>query len=474
MQKSDIGLIGLGVMGENLALNMDENGFKVSLYNREHPGKENPVDTFLKAGGSGKNFEPAYTLEAFTASLKSPRTVMLMIKAGKPVDDVIAQVLPHLSAGDIIIDGGNSDFEDTQRRVDTLSKSGVLFVGAGISGGESGARRGPSIMAGGNPKAWPVVSAILQKIAAKLENGETCCQWVGDGGAGHFVKMVHNGIEYGDMQLIAESYDILKTRIGLTNDETAKIFEAWNKGDLDSYLIEITAKVLAKKDDKGGSLVDYILDAAGQKGTGKLTVKNALELGTPLGLIAQSVFARFLSDFVTRRKKASEIFADAKPKSDVSSAPLIGDIENALYVSKVMSYAQGFSLLRAASANFAWHLNYAAIAKIWRKGCIIRSVFLNDIAAAYQKNPDLESLLFDDYFKSKIVAKLPSLRKIVADAALCGLPLACMSAALSYFDGLCQKRSSANLLQAQRDFFGSHTYERIDTPRGQFFHTHWE
>ncbi len=470
MSNSDIGLIGLGVMGENLALNMRDKGFKVSLYNRPHLGKENPAKIFANANPENNAFSAYEGLEDFVSSLKSPKTVMLMIKAGKPVDDVIAQVAPLLSAKDIIIDGGNSDFLDTQLRMQKLASSGILYVGAGISGGEFGARNGPSIMAGGSQEAWPMVKNLLQGIAAKLENGETCCEWIGSGGAGHFVKMVHNGIEYADMQLIAEAYDIMKNLMNLSNSEIADTFAEWNKGKLDSYLIEITSKVMRFKDDNCNFLVDKILDSAGQKGTGKLTSFTALDESVPVTLITQAVFSRFMSAQVSKRKRAAELF----PRKEAAAKLTLKSIEDALYVSKIISYAQGFSLMRTASAHYAWNLDYTSIAKIWRKGCIIRSVFLNDISKAFAEKPDLENLLFADFFKTQVQNTMASLRSTVSECALNAQPLPCMFAALSYFDSLTQARSPANLIQAQRDFFGAHTYERIDSPRGEFFHTNWE
>lgn len=472
MKTSNIGLIGLAVMGENLALNMESKGFTVSVYNRTAPGEEGVVDRFVNGRGKGKNFIATHTIQELVASIETPRKVMMMVKAGSPVDQLIAQLVPYLSPGDVIIDGGNSDFHDTDRRVREVESKGFYFIGTGISGGEIGALHGPSIMPGGSPEAWPLVKDILQAIAAKLEDGTPCCQWVGPGGAGHFVKTVHNGIEYGDMQLISEAYALLKHRLGLDNEAMARIFDDWNKGELDSYLVEITAHILRFKDEAGeGYLLDKILDAAGQKGTGKWSAVAAMDENDPLTLITEAVYARMLSSMLKERKQASLLY----PKSGVLGQTVISekDVKQALYAAKLASYAQGFSLLRQASWHYGWNLDYGTIAKIWRKGCIIRSVFLEKITAAYEKNPDLENLLFDDFFIHKVESSLLSWRLVVAEGALHGVALPAMSSALSYFDGLTTSRSAANLIQAQRDYFGAHTYERLDRERGMFFHTNW-
>lgn len=473
MHKADIGLIGLAVMGENLALNFESKGFTVAVYNRLHPGKENVVDRFLGKRGSGKHFIAAYSLAELVASLERPRKVMLMIRAGQPVDEMIQALLPLLEAGDVIIDGGNSDFRDTERRVKEVEKRGILYVGTGISGGEIGALTGPSIMPGGSLAAWPLVKDLLQSIAAHLEDGTPCCQWVGPGGAGHYVKMVHNGIEYGDMQLIAESYAMLKHYWRMPNEEIARVFAAWNQDELNSYLIGITADICQVRDTDGGYLLDHILDVAGQKGTGKLTAAAALEESDPLTLITEAVHARFLSAIPDERKKAAGLYPAEEPeireKPDMDPASL----RSALYASKLVSYAQGFSLLRRASGHYGWHLDYGMLAKIWRKGCIIRSVFLEQITRAYEASPELENLLFDDFFRNRVLEALPEWRRVTATCVTAGIPVPCMAAALTYFDGLRTLHSAANLIQAQRDYFGAHTYERTDAPRGQFFHTDW-
>lgn len=472
MKTSNIGLIGLAVMGENLALNMESKGFTVSVYNRTAPGEEGVVDRFVNGRGKGKNFIATHTIQELVSSIASPRKVMMMVKAGAPVDELIDQLSPYLSPGDVIIDGGNSDFHDTDRRVREVESKGFYFIGTGISGGETGALHGPSIMPGGSPEAWPLVKDILQAIAAKLEDGTPCCQWVGPGGAGHFVKTVHNGIEYGDMQLISETYALLKHRLGLDNESMARIFYDWNKGELDSYLVGITADILRFKDEAGeGYLLDKILDAAGQKGTGKWSAVAAMDENDPLTLITEAVYARMLSSMLKERKQASGLY----PKSGVLGQTVVSekDIKQALYAAKLVSYAQGFSLLRQASGHYGWNLNYGTIAKIWRKGCIIRSVFLEKITAAYEKNPGLDNLLFDDFFIHKVESSLLSWRQVVAEGALHGVALPAMSSALSYFDGLTTLRSAANLIQAQRDYFGAHTYERIDRERGTSFHTNW-
>ncbi|RHJ91673.1 decarboxylating NADP(+)-dependent phosphogluconate dehydrogenase [Parabacteroides bouchesdurhonensis] len=469
-EKADIGLIGLAVMGENLALNMESKGYRVSVYNRTAPGEEGIVGRFIEGRGKGKNFIGAYSISDLVESVKTPRKIMMMVKAGSPVDELITQLVPYLSPGDVIIDGGNSDFHDTERRVKELESKGFYFVGTGISGGEIGALHGPSIMPGGSPAAWPLVKNILQAIAAKLDDGTPCCQWIGPGGAGHFVKTVHNGIEYGDMQLISEAYSLLKNRIGLDNESLAHVFDDWNKGELDSYLIGITADILRYK-EKDTYLLDNILDVAGQKGTGKWSAIAAMDENDPLTLITEAVYARMLSAMQNERKKAAELY----PSGGIQDEFIITaeEIRQALYASKLISYAQGFSLLRRASGHYGWELDYGTIAMIWRKGCIIRSVFLQKITDAYGKHPNLENLLFDDFFRSKILATLPAWRKSVAEGIMSGIALPAMSSALSYFDGLKTLHSAANLIQAQRDYFGAHTYERVDWERGKFFHTNW-
>ncbi len=472
MAMSDIGLVGLAVMGENLALNMESKGFKVSVYNRPHPNVS-AVGNFLAGRGKSKNFEGFEDLKAFVNSLSSPRKVFLMIKAGAAVDEMIKQLLPLLNRDDIIIDGGNSDFHDSERRFEELSAKHIRFVATGVSGGEEGALKGPSIMPGGDIHAWDDVKKILQAIAAKIEDGSPCCEWMGSGGAGHFVKMVHNGIEYGDMQLISEAYQILKLGCGLSNEEIAEIFTKWNKGELSSYLIEITAQIFKYKDKDGSYLLDNILDIAGQKGTGKWSVMAALDDNNPLTLIASSVFARFLSANKNQRQKASEVFDSKTQRFDCEKTEKIEALKDALFASKIISYAQGFALLSSASKFYDWDLDFAAIAKIWRNGCIIRADFLTKISEAYEENEDLENLIFDDFFAEKIKSALSSWRSLLASTTLAGIPTPCMTSALSYFDSIRQNTSGANLIQAQRDYFGAHTYERTDAPRGEFFHTDW-
>lgn len=470
MKKADIGLIGLAVMGENLALNMESKGFTVAVYNRNFPGEEGVVDRFVNGRGKGKNFIATHSIEELTEAVKHPRIIMMMIKAGDPVDEMIEQLLPHMSAGDVIIDGGNSDFHDTERRVKEVEARGLYFIGTGISGGEEGALHGPSVMPGGSPEAWPIVRDILQGIAAKLDDGTPCCQWIGEGGAGHFVKMVHNGIEYGDMQLISEAYSLLKNRKGLDDGEMSVVFEEWNKGELDSFLIEITTNILRFRDEDDKPILDKILDVAGQKGTGKWSAIAAMDENDPLTLITEAVYARMLSALSAERQRASDLYPEPV---ELGENLFVEEIRQALYASKLISYAQGFSLISRASERYGWKLDFGTIAKIWRKGCIIRSVFLQKITEAYKKNPELENLLFDDFFRTKIQLALPSWRKVVAEGALSGVALPAMSSALSYFDGLRTLHSAANLIQAQRDYFGAHTYERVDCDRGIFFHTNW-
>lgn len=467
--QADIGLIGLAVMGQNLALNINDHGYVVAVYNRT----TSKVDEFAKGPAKGTKIIPTHTIEEFIQKLKRPRRVMLMVKAGSAVDDTIEHFLPYLSPGDIIIDGGNSLFTDTNRRCEELKKKGISFIGAGISGGEEGARNGPSIMPGGDPEAWPAVKEIFQSIAAKVEDGTPCCDWVGEGGAGHYVKMVHNGIEYGDMQLISESYDLLNRGLKLHADELHTLFQNWNKQELDSYLIEITSHIFACKDTDGQPLVEKILDVAGQKGTGKWTVISGLDLGVPLTLIGEAVFARCLSALKDDRVAASKVLEGPKIDFKGDKEEFIENIRKGLYASKIISYAQGFMLMRQAAEEYNWNLNYGAVALMWRGGCIIRSLFLGKIKEAFDRNPSLKSLLLDDYFNKELSRSQAGWRKVVATAAEMGIPLPCFSTALNFYDGYRSSRLPTNLLQAQRDYFGAHTYERIDCPRGEFHHTNW-
>jgi len=469
MKKADIGLIGLAVMGENLVMNMESKGFTVSVYNRT----VEKVDNFVNGRAKGKNIIGTHSLEELIESLEKPRKVFMMVKAGQPVDDLIDQLLPLLEDGDIIIDGGNSNYNDTTRRTQYVESKGKLYVGTGVSGGEEGALNGPSMMPGGSKAAWVHVKDIFQGICAKVENGEACCDWVGENGAGHFVKMVHNGIEYGDMELICEAYQIMKDGLGLSNDEMHDVFAEWNNTELDSYLIEITRDILGYKDENGERTVDYILDTAGQKGTGKWTVISSMEQGVALTLIGEAVFARCLSAVKDERVKASELYPHTVKPYTGDKKEFIEKIRKALYASKIISYAQGYSLMATAAKEFGWNLNYGGIALMWRGGCIIRSVFLGKIKEAYDKNPNLENLLMDDYFKGVITELVDAWREVCAYAISAGIPLPAMNSALSYFDGYTTKRLPANLLQAQRDYFGAHTYERIDEERGKFFHTNW-
>ena len=457
-------------MGENLVLNMESKGFRVSVFNRT----VQKVDNFIQGRGAGKNIYGAHSLEDLVGSLKSPRKVFLMVKAGAAVDDYIEKLIPLLDKGDIIIDGGNTHFPDTTRRTQYVSSKGLLYIGTGVSGGEEGALKGPSIMPGGCPEAWPEVKPVLQAIAAKVADGTPCCDWVGQGGAGHFVKMVHNGIEYGDIQLICECYHIMKDILGMSNDEMQETFAEWNKGDLDSYLIDITKDILAKKDQDGRYVLDYILDTAGQKGTGKWTAEAALDAGVPLTLIAESVFARSLSALKEERVAASGILQGPSPKKfEGDRKAFLEDLRKALFAAKVISYAQGYALMKAAAKEYGWDLNYGGIALMWRGGCIIRSVFLGKIKDAFDKNPDIANILLDPYFTQKLAEAQDGYRRVLSTAILNGIPAPCMSAALEYYDGYRCKRLPANLLQAQRDFFGAHTYERTDRERGEFFHTNW-
>jgi 6-phosphogluconate dehydrogenase len=477
---NNIGLIGLAVMGENLVLNMANHGFRVSVFNRT-PER---TKKFLAGGASGKSIEGFHSIEEFVHSLERPRKVMMMVKAGKPVDDLIDQLIPLLEPGDVIIDGGNSHYPDTTRRTAYIESQGLLFIGTGVSGGEEGALKGPSIMPGGSKAAWPLVQPIFQTIAAKVEGGVPCCEWVGENGAGHFVKMVHNGIEYGDMQLICEVYQIMKDRMGMSADEMSQVFAEWNKGDLNSYLIEITADILKFKDSDGLPLADKILDAAGQKGTGQWTGKAALELGVPLTLITESVFSRSLSAMKNERVAASKAYTGNELHAPITNAGTgeepgmilsakLEDLRLALFASKIISYAQGYMLMQAAAKEYGWNLNYGGIALMWRGGCIIRSAFLGKIKEAFDKNPDLANLLMDTFFKEQIEKSQKAWRLVISDAVLNGVPVPALSAALSFFDGYRSERLPANLLQAQRDYFGAHTFERTDKPRGEFFHNQW-
>jgi 6-phosphogluconate dehydrogenase len=466
---SDIGLIGLAVMGENLVLNMESKGFQVSVFNR-HTQK---VDNFLAGRAKGKNIIGTHSIEELISSLQKPRKVMMMIKAGDAVDEMIDTLIPHLDPGDIIIDGGNTHFPDTNRRTAFVESKGLLYIGTGVSGGEEGALLGPSIMPGGSKAAWPLVRPIFQAIAARVEDGSPCCDWVGENGAGHFVKMVHNGIEYGDMQLITEAYHIMRDLLHMSAGEMHLIFKEWNEGELDSYLIEITSDILAYKDSDGQPLVDKILDTAGQKGTGKWTGVAALDLGIPLTLIGEAVFSRCLSSEKDERVAASKILHGPEVKFSGDKTKFINDLKDALYASKIVSYTQGYALMKAAADEYKWNLNYGGIALMWRGGCIIRSAFLGKIKAAFDNKPSLNNLMLDPFFKDKIEKSQDGWRKVVATAVTNGIPVPAISSALGYFDGYRCEKLPANLLQAQRDYFGAHTYERIDKPRGQFFHTNW-
>jgi 6-phosphogluconate dehydrogenase len=466
---SDIGLIGLAVMGENLVLNMESKGFTVSVFNRS----VQKVDDFISGRARGKKIVGTHSIEELVKTLQSPRKVMLMIKAGDAVDEMINILIPLLSPGDIIIDVGNTHFPDTNRRTALVESKGLLYIGTGVSGGEEGALLGPSIMPGGSKKAWEFVKPIFQAIAARVEDGTPCCDWVGENGAGHFVKMVHNGIEYGDMQLITEAYQIMRDLLHLSADEMHVIFNEWNKGDLDSYLIEITRDILAFKDTDGKPLVDKILDTAGQKGTGKWTAVTALDLGIPLTLIGEAVFSRCLSALKEERVEASKILHGPVPKYSGDKSGFINDLKEALYASKIVSYAQGYALMEAAAKEYKWKLNYGGIALMWRGGCIIRSAFLGKIKEAFDNNPSITNLLLAPFFKEKVEKAQSGWRNIVSTAALNGIAIPAISSALGYYDGYRCEKLPANLLQAQRDYFGAHTYERIDNPRGKFFHTNW-
>jgi 6-phosphogluconate dehydrogenase len=466
---ADIAVIGLAVMGQNLILNMNDHGFTVAAYNRT----VSKVDEFLAREAAGTKVVGAHSIEEMVKLLKRPRRVMLMVKAGKPVDEFIELVLPHLEAGDIIIDGGNSLFEDTIRRTKYVESKGLLYIGTGVSGGEEGARRGPSIMPGGSPAAWPHVKDIFQAIAAKVDAGAPCCDWVGENGAGHYVKMVHNGIEYGDMQLICEAYNLMRTGLGMTADEIHKVFAEWQEGELNSYLVEITRDILAFKDTDGQPLVDKILDTAGQKGTGKWTVMSSQELGIPITLMAEAVYARMISALKDERVAASKKLRGPQPAIKGDRVKIVEDIRKALYASKIVSYAQGYMLMRAAARQYGWNLNYGGIALMWRGGCIIRSVVLGKIKEAFEKNSKLANLMLDPFFRKALNGSHRSWRSVVATAVKKGIPVPALSTALAFYDGYRNERLPANLLQAQRDYFGAHTYERIDKPRGEFHHTNW-
>ena len=469
MSQADIAVVGLAVMGENLILNMESKGFTVACFNRT----VSKVDDFINGRAKGKNIIGCRSVEEMVANLKTPRKVMVMVKAGKPVDMFIEQVLPHLEDGDILIDGGNSHFPDTIRRTEYVESKGKLYIGTGVSGGEEGALLGPSIMPGGSPKAWEAVKPIFQKISAQTDAGEPCCDWVGEGGAGHFVKMVHNGIEYGDMQMICETYQMMTQGLGMTNEQMHEVFKEWNEGELDSYLIEITRDILGYKDEDGKAVVDLILDTAGQKGTGKWTAIAALDTGQPLTLVTEAVFARCLSAIKEERIAASKVLSGPNNAFDGDRKQMIDGLRQALYASKIVSYAQGYQLMRAAAVEYGWNLNFGGIALMWRGGCIIRSVFLGKIKDAFDKNPELNNLLLDPFFKDAVEKAQDAWRRVVIAAVNMGIPMPAISSALTYYDGYRAERLPANLLQAQRDYFGAHTYERLDKPRGEFFHTNW-
>jgi 6-phosphogluconate dehydrogenase len=469
MSQADLGMIGLAVMGENLILNAESRGFQCAVFNRT----TDKVDQFVNGRAEGKKIIGCGSIEEFCNTLSKPRKIMMMVKAGTAVDSLIEQLLPHLDPGDILIDGGNSNFSDTNRRVRDLQEKGFYFVGSGVSGGEEGALNGPSIMPGGSPEAWPHVKDIFQKMAAKVDDGTPCCDWVGEEGSGHFVKMVHNGIEYGDMQMICEAYHLLKAGLDMTNEQLHEIFRKWNETELNSYLIEITRDILAFRDENGDYVIDLILDSAGQKGTGKWTAINALDLGQPLTLIGEAVFARCLSSLKDERVNASRQVRGITETCNADPDNMVEDLKKALYASKIVSYAQGYELMQAAAKEYGWHLNYGGIALMWRGGCIIRSTFLGKIKEAYDNNPELVNLLLDPYFRNVIEDAQPAWRRIISMSVNLGIPMPAMGAALSYMDGYRTARLPANLLQAQRDYFGAHTYERLDKPRGEFFHTNW-
>ncbi len=466
---ADIGLIGLAVMGQNLALNIHDHGFRVAVFNRT----TSKVTRFLENEAANTDIIGAHTPAEFVASIERPRKIILMIQAGEAVDKSIAQLAPLLDEGDIIIDGGNSNFNDTIRRTREVEAMGLLFIGAGISGGEEGARYGPSIMPGGSAAAWGAVKPILQAVAAKAPSGEPCCDWVGEDGAGHFVKMVHNGIEYGDMQLICEAYHLMSALLGMDEAEISQVFQRWNKGLLESFLIEITGEILAYQDEDGAPLLRKILDVASQKGTGKWTAITALQEGTPLTLIGEAVFARFLSAIKEQRVAASKVLPGPPAEFRGDKAAFIRDLEGAVYAAKIISYTQGYMLMQDAAGAYNWNLNYGGVALMWREGCIIRSAFLGKIQEAYAANPALANLLLDDYFSDAVIGAQAAWRGAVATGIQHGIPLPIMSGALAFYDGYRSANLPANLLQAQRDYFGAHTYERVDRPRGEYFHTNW-
>ncbi len=466
---ADIGIVGLAVMGENLILNAESKGFTVACYNRT----VSKVDAFVEGRAAGKNIIGCKSVKELVSNLKRPRKVMMMVKAGAPVDAFIDQVIPYLEKGDIIIDGGNSHFPDTIRRTEYCESKGLLYIGTGVSGGEEGALLGPSMMPGGSKKAWRSVKNIFQKMSAHTEDGDPCCEWVGENGAGHFVKMVHNGIEYGDMQMICETYQMMKEGLGMSNSEMSKIFSRWNRGKLDSYLIEITRDILGYKDEEGNETVDLILDTAGQKGTGKWTAIAALDEGMPLTLIGEAVFARCLSAMKEERVAASKVLKGPKAAFKGDKKQMIKDLQEALYASKIVSYAQGYQLMQSAAKTYGWKLNYGGIALMWRGGCIIRSAFLGKIKSAFDSNPDLDNLMLDPFFKQAVTKAQAAWRRVIATSVELGIPMPAISAALAYYDGYRSARLPANLLQAQRDYFGAHTYERVDKKRGEFFHTNW-
>ena len=469
MSKADIGIIGLAVMGENLAMNMESKGFTVAVYNRS----TDKVTDFVNGRANGKNIIGCFSPAELVESLKKPRRIFMMVKAGSAVDELIEQLLPLLDDGDILIDGGNSHFPDTIRRTKYVESQGKLYIGTGVSGGEEGALNGPSLMPGGSPAAWEHIKPIFQAICAKVPDGSPCCDWVGENGAGHFVKMVHNGIEYGDMQLICEAYQLMRDYLRMSDDEMHEVFKSWNETELDSYLIEITRDILAFKDTDGEPLVEKILDTAGQKGTGKWTAISALDEGVPLTLIGEAVYSRCLSAMKSERVRAAADFDRKIPEFNGDKAEFIECIRQALYASKIVSYAQGYTLMSTAAKTYGWNLNYGGIALMWRGGCIIRSAFLGKIKEAYDRDPKLTNLLLDPYFRETIEKLIPAWRKVAAAAVLSGVPAPAMTSALSWFDGYTTERLPANLLQAQRDYFGAHTYERLDSPRGEHFHTNW-
>jgi len=468
-EKADIGLIGLAVMGQNLVLNMNDHGFKVAVYNRTVA----LVDEFLEGNAAGTKIVGAHSLEELVDALEKPRRVMLLVKAGQPVDDFIERLIPLLEQDDIIIDGGNSNYNDTIRRAKLVESKGLYYIGTGVSGGEEGARIGPSIMPGGSPEAWPWVQPIFQAVSAKVDGGSPCCEWVGENGAGHFVKMVHNGIEYGDMQLICEAYQLMQEGLGLDHDRMHSIFAEWNEGELDSYLIEITRDILGFRDEDGKPVLEKILDTAGQKGTGKWTAISALEMGIPLSLIGEAVLARFLSALKEERVAAERVLSGPKATFGGDVDEFVNDLRQALYASKIVSYAQGYMLMRAAAGEYGWNLNNGGIALMWRGGCIIRSAFLGKIKEAFDNDPALTNLLLDPYFSEQVQNAQAAWRRVVAKAVALGVPVPALSSALAFYDGYRHGRLPANLLQAQRDYFGAHTYERVDKPRGEFFHTDW-